>query len=76
MIPFAYIFASGLRFASRPAAAAGLLVTLIAIALSLAPPPEAASAPLFELKVVGGCVLFVVAGWLVFRNYRERVESH
>jgi len=76
MIPFAYIFASGLRFASRPAAAAGLLVTLVAIALSLAPPPEAASAPSFELKVVGGCVLFIVVGWLVFRKYRVRVESH
>jgi amino acid transporter len=68
-IPFVYIFGSGFRFASKIAAVSGLAVTLIAIVLSAMPPPEAASAVLFETKVVGGTVLFAVAGLLVFKRY-------
>lgn len=72
LIPYVYIFGSGFRFGSRIAGASGLAVTLLAIALSMLPPGEAASATMFELKVVGGCVLFGVAGWIVFRRYESR----
>ena len=72
LIPFLYIFGSGLRFAGRAASLSGLLVTLLALVLSIVPPPEAASPAVFELKVIGGTVLFVLAGCLVFRHYRGR----
>ena len=68
-IPFVYIFAAGFRFASRIAAVSGLAVTLIAIALAAIPPSEAASAALFEAKVVGGSVFFALLGWIVFKRY-------
>jgi len=68
-IPFVYIFAAGFRFASRIAAVSGLAVTLIAIALAAIPPREAASAALFEAKVVGGSVFFALLGWIVFKRY-------
>lgn len=68
-IPFVYIFAAGFRFASRIAALSGLAVTLIAMALAAIPPPEAASAALFEAKVVGGSVFFALLGWTVFKRY-------
>ncbi len=71
-IPFLYMFAAGFRFASRIAAVSGLAVTLIAIALSALPPPEAASAPIFELKVVGGSLFFVLLGWLLFKRYEAQ----
>jgi glutamate:GABA antiporter len=68
-IPFVYIFGAGFRFANRMAAVSGLAVTLIAIALAAAPPHEAASAALFEIKVVGGSVFFALLGWIVFKRY-------
>jgi amino acid transporter len=71
-IPFVYIFASGFRFASRIAAVSGLAVTLIAIAFAAIPPPEAASAALFEAKVVGGSVFFALLGWIVFKRYQAQ----
>jgi glutamate:GABA antiporter len=71
-IPFLYIFGAGYRFASRLAAASGLAVTLIAIALSLWPPPDVASVTLFEAKVVGGSVFFAVLGLLVFKRYETK----
>ncbi len=77
-IPFVYIFAAGFRFANRIAAVSGLVVTLVAIALSALPPPEAASAATFEAKVVGGSVFFALLGWLLFKRYqakRSRVAS-
>jgi len=75
MIPFLYIFACGFRLAGRVAATSGIVVTLLALAFSLVPPPEASSALMFELKVVGGTVAFCVAGWLVFRRYRARAAQ-
>jgi glutamate:GABA antiporter len=68
-IPFAYIFGAGLRFASRIAAVSGLAVTLIAILFAAVPPQEAASAAIFEFKVVGGSVFFGLLGWIVFKRY-------
>lgn len=73
-IPFLYIFGAGFRFTSRVASTCGLIVTLIAIVLSAIPPPEVASVWIFESKVIGGSVLIIAAGLLVFRRYdRARV---
>jgi amino acid transporter len=79
-IPFVYIFAAGFRFANRIAAVSGLAVTFIAIALAAVPPHEAASAALFEAKVVGGSLFLALLGWIVFKRYQaklplSRVES-
>jgi glutamate:GABA antiporter len=68
-IPFVYIFGAGFRFASRIAAVSGMAVTLIAIVLAAFPPQEAASAVLFEAKVVGGSAFFALLGWIVFKRY-------
>lgn len=70
-LPFVYIFASGYRFASRIAAIFGMMVTVIAIVLSAIPPPEVASIPVFEMKVIGGSLLVTLLGLLVFRRYRR-----
>ena len=62
LIPFVYIFASGMKFGQRWAGATGAIVSAIAIVLSTIPPPGVASVWLFELKVVGGTLLLVLAG--------------
>jgi len=69
-VPFLYIFGAGFRFANRIAAVSGLAVTVIAIILAAVPPHETGSAAIFEAKVVGGSVLFAVAGWIVFKRYQ------
>jgi glutamate:GABA antiporter len=66
LIPFVYIFASGIKFGQRWAGATGAIVSAIAIVLSAIPPPGVASVWLFELKVVGGTLLLVLAGRLIF----------
>lgn len=71
-IPFVYIFATGFRFANRIAAASGLGVTLVAIALSVMPPPEASSVAAFEAKVVGGSFLVLLLGWLLFKRFEAQ----
>jgi amino acid transporter len=75
-IPFIYIFGAGFRFAGRVAAVSGMAVTLIALILSVVPPPGVASGAMFEIKVVGGSAVFGVLGWAVFKRYaaqRSRV---
>jgi amino acid transporter len=71
-IPFIYIFGAGFRFASRLAALSGMAVTLIAIVFAALPPPEAGSAGLFEVKVVGGSAFSAVLGWLLFKRYQAQ----
>ncbi len=66
LIPFVYIFASGMKFGQRWAGSTGAIVSAIAIVLSAIPPPGVASVWLFELKVVGGTLLLVLAGRLIF----------
>jgi glutamate:GABA antiporter len=66
LIPFVYIFASGMKFGQRWAGTTGAIVSAIAIVLSAIPPPGVASVWLFELKVVGGTLLLVLAGRLIF----------
>jgi amino acid transporter len=67
-VPFLYIFGAGFKFANRIAAVSGLAVTVIAIVLAAVPPHEAASAVIFEAKVVGGSVFFALLGWMVFKR--------
>lgn len=74
-IPFLYIFGAGFRFASRIAAISGLAVTLIAIALAMVPPEEARSPAIFEIKIVGGSIVFALLGWTVFRRYNARLQT-
>lgn len=50
----------------------GLVVTLFSMAVALVPPPDAASAWLFELKVAGGTTLLLLAGGLVYLVARRR----
>ncbi|HZS52926.1 MAG TPA: APC family permease [Bryobacteraceae bacterium] len=69
-IPFLYIFAAGFRFTSRIAAISGLFVTIIAIVLSALPPPEVASTSIFEFKIIGGSLFFIVLGLLMFKRYQ------
>jgi amino acid transporter len=71
-IPFLYIFGAGLRFENRMAAVSGLAVTILAIGLSGLPPAEASSGVVFEVKVVGGSLVFAVVGWMLFRRYEAR----
>jgi amino acid transporter len=70
LIPFVYIFGAGFRFTSRAASVSGLLVTVMAIALSAIPPGEAGSPWMFELKVVGGSAVLGLIGWVIFRQCR------
>lgn len=71
-IPFLYIFACGFKFGQRIASACGLIVSLGAIVLSVLPPPEVASVPVFELKVIGGCIALGLLGHLIFARGKAR----
>ncbi|HEX4769303.1 MAG TPA: APC family permease [Bryobacteraceae bacterium] len=75
-IPFLYIFGAGFRFVRKISAISGIVVTLIAIVLSAVPPAEAGSSIVFELKVVGGTLLFGLFGWAIFRRYEARRASN
>jgi amino acid transporter len=68
LIPFVYIFGAGLRFAGRIVSFSGLLVTILAIVLTMVPPGETASPVIFETKAVGGCAVFAAVGYLVFKR--------
>jgi len=68
LIPFVYIFACGMKFGQPWAGTTGAIVSSIAIVLSAIPPPGVASVWLFELKVVGGTLLLVLAGRMIFNR--------
>lgn len=65
-IPFLYMFAATWKLFRTTSALSGLGVTVLALALSLAPPPEAASPLSFEVKILGGCALLVAAARMTF----------
>ena len=67
-IPFLYLFAAAWREGRWFSGACGTAVTVAAIVLSLIPPGGAASVWLFELKLVGGCLLLVAAARLCFKR--------
>jgi amino acid transporter len=71
-IPFLYVFAAAFKFGKKVAAISGLIVSVLAIALSFVPPEDVQSIWGFELKLGGGCVLLLVAAWLCFRHYRKQ----
>ncbi len=72
-LPYVYIFAAGWKFGQPVASAFGLSISLAAIVLSAAPPPEVTSWQVFEAKVVGGCILLAGIGWVIFRRHRRSV---
>lgn len=66
-IPFLYLFAAARRNGLKASAVCGLAVTALSIVLSLAPPADAASLWLFELKLVGGCGALIGIAKMCFR---------
>ncbi len=70
-IPFLYIFGAAWKFGKKLAALCGLAVSLLAIAFSLVPTPDVRSVWSFEAKLVGGCFLLYLLGWLCYRHYRS-----
>ncbi len=70
-VPYLYMFAAAWKHSRTTSALSGLGVTALALVLSLVPPPEAASPALFELKIVGGCLLLVAAARVIFLRARR-----
>lgn len=54
----------------------GLLTTIFAMGMSLIPPSQAENVLLYELKVVGGFLLFVVVGVLIYRSSSKKIVSN
>jgi len=71
-VPFAYMFVVAARHGLRRSAIAGLSVTLLAIAVSLAPPEEARNPWLFEAKLLGGCALVAATARIMFMRVRRK----
>jgi len=69
-VPFVYMFLAAARQGLRWSALAGLVVTWLAIAVSLAPPEEARSPWLFEAKLIGGCAVLAATARIVFTRAR------
>ena len=67
-LPFIYIFLSAWKFGQNKSGAAGLSVTLLAMALALVPPEHSSSMLLFELKAIGGSAALVLLGLLAFES--------
>ncbi|HEX4634436.1 MAG TPA: hypothetical protein VH163_11400, partial [Gemmatimonadales bacterium] len=79
-IPYLYIFAAYLRLrrdrgmVGLLAGWVGMVAVLLSIGVSLVPP--AVESPLgFEIKVVGGVVFFMVAGWILLVLARRSVRD-
>lgn len=81
-IPFLYLFLTYLRVAGAPGqprrlrvwvtAISGFALTLFAMIVACIPPEGTPNVLLFELKVVGGCLLFVGVGvWFYWRAQRS-----
>ncbi|HEX6897756.1 MAG TPA: APC family permease [Bryobacteraceae bacterium] len=71
LAPLVYIFASGFKFGRRWAGASGGLIGIIGIILSVVPPGDATSVWRFELKVIGGTILLVLSGWIVYSKAKR-----
>ena len=68
-IPFLYLFGAAWKYGQRTSAVAGLLVTVVAVAVSFVPPADVSSAWMFELKLAGGFALLAGGARLCFRHY-------
>jgi glutamate:GABA antiporter len=81
-IPFVYLFLAYLKFtASEPApgrwrrvviGVSGLCLTVLAMIVACVPPSDTPSVLAFELKVVGGALLFVLLGMGLYWRGRRR----
>jgi amino acid transporter len=75
-IPLVYLFATAWKMGMRISAPPGLLVTVVSMALTLVPPPGAASFWLFEVKLAGGCALLAaLARWWFLKARRRAAEA-
>ena len=70
-VPFLYMFGAAWKYGHRASGAAGLLVTVLALALSFVPPADVASVWLFELKLAGGFLLLVGGAKACFQRYKS-----
>jgi amino acid transporter len=53
---------------------AGLLATLLTLVSAVVPPPDVASAWVFEGKLWGGLMVFSVIGYAIYRTYRRAAQ--
>jgi amino acid transporter len=53
----------------------GFAATLLSVILSMIPPDETPDPGMFMLKVVGGCLLFIVVGLIFYYRNRRPAES-
>lgn len=72
-VPFLYLFGAAWKCGKRLSAAAGLLVTAVAVGLSFVPPPDVASIWVFELKLAGGFVVLAVGARACFQRYKSPI---
>ena len=68
-LPYLYIFASAWKAGKRFSAISGTALSLLAIACSIAPPPEVTKVWLFEGKLALGTFASIASGWLLYRRY-------
>jgi glutamate:GABA antiporter len=71
-IPFCYLFITSSRNGNRVSGTIGLLVTVLAIILSLLPPAEIASVWLFEAKLIGGTAILIAVARVLYLRSRRR----
>jgi amino acid transporter len=65
-VPFIYIFLMACKFREYWSGVAGFVITLVAMGFAVLP-PEGNPAPwLFEMKVIGGCVLLLTLGAVAY----------
>jgi hypothetical protein len=64
------MFGTAWKYGHRLSGAAGLLVTVLALALSFVPPSDVSSVWLFELKLAGGFLLLAGGARACFTRYK------
>ncbi len=72
LIPFLYIFLAGWRCGARRSAAAGLVVTAIAVLCSVVPTADVRSPWLFELKILALTASLIVSARILYNRSRRR----
>ncbi len=70
-VPYLYLFGAAWKYGRRSSAAAGLLVTALALVLSFVPPADVSSVRIFELKLAGGFVVVAGTARACFLKYRK-----
>ncbi len=69
-IPFLYMFAAAWKFGQKIPAICGFFVSAVAIIFSFLPTADVRSTFWFELKLIAGCVVFLVPARLFYNRYR------